>query len=77
MRNLCLVVTLLSSVVACTDGRGRHYSSNGPSIPAAYMPEPGNCRVWYPNRKPSQQPPETSCGQLQYRVPPGTYLIRG
>ena len=48
-----------------------------PNIPKGHMPPPGSCRVWHPGRPAGHQPPPGPCEQLQYQVPPGTYLIRG
>ena len=31
-------------------------------IPLGHLPPPGECRVWYDDRPPGQQPPPTSCG---------------
>jgi hypothetical protein len=54
---------------------GRPHAS--PKIPPGHLPPPGACRVWFPNRPPGHQPPPGPCEELQYRVPPGAYLIRG
>lgn len=46
-------------------------------IPPGHLPPPGECRVWYPDRPPGHQPPPGPCGALQYRVPPGAFLVYG
>jgi hypothetical protein len=48
-----------------------------PKVPPGHLPPPGSCRIWFPDRPPGHQPPPGPCEELQYRVPPGAYLIRG
>ena len=55
----------------------RYYRDAPPAIPPGHMPPLGKCRIWYPDRPPGQQPPPGDCRELEYRVPPGTWLIRG
>lgn len=43
------------------------------NIPAGHYPPPGECRIWFPDRPPGQQPPPIRCGDP---VPPGAWLIR-
>ena len=42
------------------------------SIPEGHYPPPGECRAWFPDRPPGQQPPPIRCGD---RIPPGAWLI--
>jgi hypothetical protein len=58
-------------------GRPPYPAAGGPKIPPGHYPPPGSCRVWFPDRPPGHQPPPGPCEELQYRVPPGAYLIRG
>lgn len=51
--------------------------SNGPNVPQGYMPRPGECRIWYPDRSPNNQPPSGNCAYLRNHVPPGAYLLIG
>src|SRR5262245_54310241 len=44
----------------------RGYSDQG--IPSAYMPPPGECRVWYDGLQPSQQPPISNCRDAERMV---------
>ena len=82
-----IVPMLFSGCVIAEPGespRGGPVYVPGPSvaappvhIPSGHYPPPGSCRIWFPDRPPGQQPPPGPCEQLQYRVPPGAYLIRG
>ena len=54
-----------------------YYPSRISKIPPGHMPPPGKCRIWYPDLTPGQQPPPGECADLQYRVPPGAWLIGG
>ena len=47
-------------------------------VPRGHYPPPGECRVWYPNRPPGQQPPPTSCDRLVgVRLDPGAFILHG
>ncbi|WP_026462249.1 hypothetical protein [Adhaeribacter aquaticus] len=47
-------------------------------VPKGHYPPPGECRVWYPNRPPGQQPPPTSCHNLRgVRLEPGAFVLHG
>ena len=46
-------------------------------VPASHLPGPGECRLWYPDREPDDQPEPAACDELQHRVPPGAVLVRG
>ncbi len=46
-------------------------------VPPAYMPPPGQCRIWYPNQSASRQPPPGDCAELRQRTPPGATLVYG
>ena len=48
-----------------------------PKIPPGHMPPAGKCRIWYAGRPPGHQPPPCDCDDLEGRVPPGAWLIRG
>lgn len=41
-------------------------------ISKGHYPSPGECRVWYPDRPPGQQPPPVRCGS---GAPAGAWLI--
>ena len=56
-----LVVSLSVCALAVPAGaqdKGRRASQG---IPPGHLPPPGECRVWYDNRPPGQQPAPTSC----------------
>ena len=49
-------------------GRGRGNNDRGrdaQGIPPGHLPPPGECRVWYDNRPPGQQPRPTSCANAR------------
>ena len=46
-------------------------------IPRGYLPPPGKCRIWFPDRPPGHQPAPGKCKKLRYRVPSGAYLVHG
>lgn len=54
-----------------------HHDYRGANIPAGHLPAPGECRVWFHDREPGQQPPPGDCGVLRRHVPHGASLIRG
>lgn len=80
---LLSVVVLTGCAVVVADEPGRapgpppYPAAGAPRIPRGHYPPPGECRVWFPDRPPGHQPPPGPCEELQYRVPPGAYLIRG
>jgi hypothetical protein len=41
------------------------------------MPPPGECRIWFPDRPPGQQPPPGECYDLEHEVPAGAVLVSG
>ncbi len=47
------------------------------TVPATHLPPPGECRIWYPNRDPGDQPSPGDCRDLQRSVPSGAVLVRG
>lgn len=46
-------------------------------VPASHLPPSGECRIWYPDREPTDQPPPGDCRDLQRQVPAGSVLVRG
>ena len=44
-------------------------------IPPRYFPPPGRCRIWIPEWPVAHQSDPGRCGRLEYRVPPGGWLI--
>lgn len=51
----------------------------GPSfrVPLAFVPPPGTCRIWQPERSPNRQMPPGPCEELERDVPEGAVLIYG
>jgi hypothetical protein len=63
-------------------GRGRklgHYKNGKAyrtmSVPRAYYPQSGACRLWLPGRATRYQPRATSCDRLYGRVPSGAFIL--
>jgi len=48
-----------------------------PGIPFQYIPPPGKCRFWYPDRFPEDQPEPGRCLEIAANVPPGALLVYG
>ncbi|MFN2381829.1 MAG: hypothetical protein ABR561_04660 [Guyparkeria sp.] len=46
-------------------------------LPASALPAAGECRIWYPDREPGDQPPPGDCRDMQRDVPAGAVLVRG
>jgi hypothetical protein len=67
-----------SVIVDVDKGPGHVYCENASlKIPPGHMPPSGKCRIWLPDRPPGQQPPPGNCWDLERRVPPGAWLIKG
>lgn len=82
LSKLALAAAALGLLSACaTDGpdyRGHRSREAGRvAIPADYLPPPGACRIWLPDRSPRHQPPAGSCRHLRRHVPPGAVLVHG
>jgi hypothetical protein len=45
-------------------------------IPREYIPAPGKCRIWHPDRSPEQQPAPERCLEI-FDVPPGALVVYG
>ena len=46
-------------------------------LPASALPPAGECRIWYPDRAPEDQPEPGDCDELRHQLPPGAVLVRG
>lgn len=46
-------------------------------VPQSFMPPAGQCRIWYNDRKPEQQPASGDCRTLEQQVPANARLVRG
>ena len=44
-------------------------------IPPGHLPDPGQCRVWFPEVPPGRQQPASPCGQFAGGVPAGALLL--
>ena len=45
-------------------------------IPHEYIPSPGKCRIWHPDRSPEQQPAPQRCLEI-FDVPTGARVVYG
>ena len=46
-------------------------------LPASRLPPAGECRLWYPDRAPEDQPEPGDCDELRQQLVPGAVLVRG
>lgn len=46
-------------------------------VPASELPPAGECRIWYPDRAPEDQPEPGDCEELRQQLPAGAVLVRG
>ena len=46
-------------------------------LPASELPPAGECRIWYPDRAPEDQPEPGDCDELRHQIPAGGVLVRG
>ena len=46
-------------------------------VPRGFVPPPGTCRLWRPDRSPALQEPFAPCPPGAPVVPAGAYLIKG
>jgi hypothetical protein len=77
-RGLLLATAFISLLSGCaTMVLTRGGASPSSSEQSAYDPPPGQCRIWYPDRPPEQQPPPGDCQQLAQHVPAGARLLYG
>jgi len=76
---LPLLVPVLLAVSGCAGVivAGGQPHGHAYEVPPGHLPPPGQCRIWYPELPPGQQPPPGDCYELQHRVPPDAYLLRG
>ena len=44
-------------------------------VPPGHFPRPGECRLWFPDRPPGQQPAGGSCVGLGRIAPAGTWIL--
>jgi hypothetical protein len=44
-------------------------------IPRGHVPPPGRCRIWLPGVPAGRQGHVASCHRLEWRVPPGGWLL--
>ena len=54
---------------------GRHEEGAPLGIPRGHLPPPGECRIWYPDQPPGQQPPPLSCHEAMTSAPRGTWVL--
>jgi hypothetical protein len=47
------------------------------NVPPGHLPPPGECRIWFPDRRAGHQPPPGACRELSRKVPRGAVLAEG
>lgn len=52
-------------------------TDSGLHVPDDMYPQHGMCRIWFPHRPYSEEPPVESCHHIQERVPAGAYVVFG
>jgi hypothetical protein len=60
-------------IIRSQDERVYPFSELG--VPKGHLPPPGECKVWFPGRPLSQQPPATSCASVLQNAPLGAWVI--
>lgn len=85
IRNLALAAVLAVAIAAGAAPAGAQVRSLLPasrqkaadSVPRAYLPPPGMCRIWLDNVPPAQQPAPTDCPAAIRRKPQNARVIFG
>ena len=86
LASLMLVVAVFLSACSTVGGQtvnvapSAEQEANGkipPGVPFKFIPSPGKCRVWYPDRPADQQSPSEKCLEITGDVPPGAWLVYG
>ncbi len=54
-----------------------HHSPRTDHFPVAFVPRANMCRVWFPYRNPSEQPPVKPCVDIRGNAPANSYVVRG
>jgi hypothetical protein len=44
-------------------------------VPPGHLPQPGQCRVWFPGRPPGRQPAAGSCRGIDRVAPAGSWIL--
>lgn len=83
MRRLMLMIAVvlgaigLPGTVSAQDGRAGGRSRSEPTVPPAYQPPPGMCRIWLDGVPPAQQPASTDCATAVRNRPSNGRVLFG
>ena len=69
------IVTGCHALAGYDEPHGDRHGSAYVVIPPAFIPPAGRCRVWIPEWAPRRQSRPGPCDRLEYRVPPGGWLV--
>src|SRR3954469_1562791 len=77
MTRLRLILTLAGVLAAASPAGAQGKGQGKDSIPAAYRPPAGMCRIWLDDVPPAQQPAPTDCASAVRNRPSNGRVIFG
>jgi hypothetical protein len=77
MTRMRLILTLAGALAVATPAAAQGRGKGGDTIPTAYRPPAGMCRIWLDNVPPAQQPAPTDCASAVRNRPSNGRVIFG
>ena len=77
MTRWMLILTLAGTLAAASEAGAQGRGQGRDSIPTAYRPPAGMCRIWLDNVPPAQQPAPTDCASAVRNRPSNGRVIFG